>query len=77
MAEEIYTSRLSKLLITCMSRKYILKLRAIHFSNIENPELWKESERTSHNQDDKHQFSFDFVDLIRNLRMIISQLDII
>ncbi|MCF0054221.1 dihydrofolate reductase [Dyadobacter sp. CY356] len=35
------------------------------FFKIENPELWKESERTHHNQDEKHQFSFDFVDMIR------------
>jgi len=35
------------------------------FFKVENPELWKESERTHHNADDKHAFSFDFIDLIR------------
>lgn len=35
------------------------------FFKIENPDLWQETERTPHSPDDKHQFSFEFVDLIR------------
>lgn len=33
------------------------------FFQIENPELWQESERTHHEADEKHNFSFDFVDM--------------
>ena len=33
------------------------------FFNIENPDLWKEIEKTHHQKDEKHVFSFDFVDL--------------
>jgi dihydrofolate reductase len=32
------------------------------FFKIENPELWKESERISHDVDEKHALAFDFVD---------------
>ncbi|MCF2442827.1 dihydrofolate reductase [Dyadobacter sp. CY345] len=33
------------------------------FFQIENPELWQESERIHHEADEKHDFSFDFVDM--------------
>lgn len=35
------------------------------FFKIENPELWKESERIHHKSDEKHAISFDFVDFVR------------
>ena len=35
------------------------------FFQIENPGLWHETERAHHEADEKHLFSFDFVDLSR------------
>jgi dihydrofolate reductase len=35
------------------------------FFKIENPDLWKEIEKTHHEKDEKHVFSFDFVDLVK------------
>jgi len=33
------------------------------FFKIQKPDLWKEIEKTHHQKDEKHVFSFDFVDL--------------
>lgn len=35
------------------------------FFQIEKPELWQETERTHHDTDENHAFSFDFVNLSR------------
>ena len=35
------------------------------FFKIENPDLWEEKEREHHPSDEKHNFPFDFVNLIR------------
>jgi dihydrofolate reductase len=35
------------------------------FFKIENPDLWKEAEKIHHEKDEKHIFSFDFVDLVK------------
>jgi dihydrofolate reductase len=35
------------------------------FFKIENPDLWKETEKIHHEKDEKHIFSFDFVDLVK------------
>jgi dihydrofolate reductase len=35
------------------------------FFKIENPDLWNEIAKTRHEMDEKHLFSFDFVDLVK------------
>lgn len=35
------------------------------FFKIQKPDLWKEIEKTHHEKDEKHVFSFDFVDLVK------------
>ena len=35
------------------------------FFKIQKPDLWKEIEKTHHQKDEKHVFSFDFVDLVK------------
>jgi dihydrofolate reductase len=54
-------NRAGKLYITQVHTR----IKGDTFFKIENPDQWEEKEREHHPVDEKHNFSFDFLDLIR------------